>query len=704
MSSPAITVMIQFTRANPRFLKYTNRKEAVKRELERQQFQSEGVNDEIANQIRSEIPELTMNFERYVNYTNRAYATKKASYDEQTTMFTPNENNATMETFNELKHKLNQAQNNQSVMWQLVTSFDTNFLKEQGLIDSKTQEVNQRALKETIRAAMPELLKREGLSESVFWWGNIHLNTNHVHAHIGISEINSARKIYAKNSSEVEFKGKFKQKSIKAFKSKIYHGLIRQREKKILLNQAAYVDFLKKEVVKQVTSPIEQAQAQQEFLLNQVYQHLPADRRGWRYKSNAQTFKLSKFYLDKYLDNYLAKSQDYQDFLAESKTYLAKYHQVYSKNDSNLEKAFEKRVLELRAQLGNRILKELKRYDDKLKTQKKGSKPTRRNNLPEVAQLQQLAPNDLEQLIEILKTQGTASDVLGRYKYALRQANLISRQTALNTLKLRLKQVKPLATDLPFIEFKRAEIEDLSLLVGLQIKPNYKLTKTEREAKTKLAQKYLEVTKISLKQVTSQVVKTQMQRLQTELQMAQAVKDDSLFKLFGAENKATYLKQLQQQLTILETKFKIKQNNDALKNAKPETQKRLKRANVELLASLNNQLAAYKAGITEEKQVTKTPSQSSKATKVIINLGLIPEESLEKLGNKSSITKKAEGRKVVKNKEFKPYRPRLGVQFTQSLAKMISYEEKEKLKALRQKSYDDEQIEYEDRLNYRRGL
>ena len=84
-------------------------------------------------------------------------------------------------------------------MWQCVTSFDTNFLKEQGLIDPVTQKVNQVAIKEVIREAIPELLEREGLSPDRFWWGNVHLNTKHVHVHVGISELNSQRAVYSKS-------------------------------------------------------------------------------------------------------------------------------------------------------------------------------------------------------------------------------------------------------------------------------------------------------------------------------------------------------------------------------------------------------------------------------------------------------------------------------------------------------------------------
>lgn len=71
---------------------------------------------------------------------------------------------------------------NNSLLWQGVISFDNSFLESQGLYDKATGQVDQQAIKNVIRDAMPKMIEKEGLSESAFWWGNIHLNTDKIKA------------------------------------------------------------------------------------------------------------------------------------------------------------------------------------------------------------------------------------------------------------------------------------------------------------------------------------------------------------------------------------------------------------------------------------------------------------------------------------------------------------------------------------------
>ncbi|GET06166.1 hypothetical protein SY212_11960 [Ligilactobacillus agilis] len=119
--SPAVTVMIQFSVPNPQHVAYTNRKEAVRNDLE--QIQGDMLDQASLAQIQAEVPELAKGFSRYVNYTNRVIATQNDSQN-LTTMFTAEENNAPQEKLIEVKEKLKVAQENHSLMWQCVTSFD----------------------------------------------------------------------------------------------------------------------------------------------------------------------------------------------------------------------------------------------------------------------------------------------------------------------------------------------------------------------------------------------------------------------------------------------------------------------------------------------------------------------------------------------------------------------------------------------------
>lgn len=673
--SPAVTVMIQFSVPNPQHVAYTNRKEAVRNDLD--QIQGDKLDQASLAQIQAEVPELAKGFSRYVNYTNRVIATQNDSQN-LTTMFTAEENNAPREKLIEVKEKLKVAQENHSLMWQCVTSFDTNFLKKQGLIDPVTQKVNQVAIKEVIREAIPELLEREGLSPDRFWWGNVHLNTKHVHVHVGISELNSQRAVYSKDSNgQIEFKGKFKQKSIKAYKSKVYHGLLRQRDRRLLINQTAYIDFLKKEVVKKISSPVNKAQDQQVFLLGQVYRNLPTNKKLWRYKSNAQDFQVSKFFLDKYLDNYLAASQDYQLFVEESKDYLANYQQVYTKSATQLAEAFDKRRLELRSRLGNKLLKELKDYDKQQAS--KGQK--QRLRLPNINDLVQLDSKDLGQVIDLLKQRGNVnSQLLGRYRYALRQRNLLDKQTSLEAQNLRLTQIKALATDKPFVSLKQAENRNLMALVAYQLKPAYLLSEAEKKAKKDLLKKCADPSKVSLKTVNKSFFDAQAQRITEEFKVAQAVQDESIFAIFGVPNKETYLLKLKQRLAILNIKRQVNQNNKALISTISEVEKsKLKRDNAKMLRNLQERLQVYR--VTD----LKSAQQRSKL-------------KLENEQKKATTREEFKPIQVANppRANYTPVRPHLGLRFTQGLNKIIKRAEQEELHALRMKLQDDAQIEYEE--------
>lgn len=381
--SPAITLMVQYRHPNPAHVSYTNRKEAVRAERDNRQFSDEQ-EVTLAKEIAAAVPENELDFENYVGYMNRAAATKTDKLG-LTTMFTATENNAPKWRLQEMRNKLAQAGKNGSVMWQMVVSFDTNFLKEQGLLD-QNGEVDQKAIKMTIRQAMPSLMEREGLSEDAFWWGNVHLNTDHVHVHIGLSELHSKRpKRYYAPREMLEPKGSFSQKTIKTFKSQVYHHLLNEQTKERLLTQEKTIVGLRENLLSSVTNK-PKLDRQSRFFLEQAYYHLP-DHGKLRYGSNARDFQATKWYLDKYIDTQLngPLKDAYDDFMVQTQVYLLEYQHAYTSDEANqpyqatkrnwqtvmqtkqketrgfnLSQKMAKRDQELRERLANRILKQLK--------------------------------------------------------------------------------------------------------------------------------------------------------------------------------------------------------------------------------------------------------------------------------------------------------------------------------------------------------
>lgn len=383
-TSPKITFMLQYTEANSQYVDYTNRDEAVSLENDLSQEMSqqmiEGLTTEELVQIKENVPEMNLDFREYVDYMNRSYATEGQS-ETITAVFTQSSDYLQRKHLTTLKNQLKEAYENGSLLWQGVISFDNKFLAEQGLYDLATDQVDQKAIKAVMREMMPTLIKKEGLSDTAFWWGNIHLNTDNIHIHFGLSELQSNReKIFYEPRGRMEYKGNFSQKTIERFKSGFYHGLLKEETRSHLIRKEQVLANLKSSLIQSIYSDRQVVSAHEAFFLKQAYHYLPQNGK-WRYGSNAKNFAVSKFFLDKYLDSYLQHSGKklYDSFIKESREFLSEFQDVYSTEKNRvyeklrqvdgrierslasskgyeLEHLLEKRVADLRERLGNAVL------------------------------------------------------------------------------------------------------------------------------------------------------------------------------------------------------------------------------------------------------------------------------------------------------------------------------------------------------------
>lgn len=383
-SSPSITFMLQYTEANSGFVDYTNRDEAVEVDnelnLETHRQNIESLTEDELQKIQAEVPETKLNFQEYIDYMNRSYATENQN-EEMTAIFTKEANYLQRSKVTELKSKLEQAYQNGSLLWQGVISFDNDFLAKEGLYDLETGKVDQQAIKSVIREALPRLIEKEGLSDSSFWWANIHLNTDNIHVHFGLSEVESAReKIFYRPRGRMEYRGNFSQKTIERFKSDVFHGLLNEQTRGMIVRREQILANIRSELINSVFRDQKVRSSAEKNFLEQAYNHLPMDKK-WRYGSNAREFAVSKFFIVRYLDSYLENDgkELYQEFLKETKDFLETYRGAYSaggkstyekirKLDGRVEKTQQEaagyhlqqlianREKELRERLANKIL------------------------------------------------------------------------------------------------------------------------------------------------------------------------------------------------------------------------------------------------------------------------------------------------------------------------------------------------------------
>ncbi|HFH6825638.1 TPA: MobP2 family relaxase [Streptococcus agalactiae] len=728
MSTPSVTFMLQYTGANSGFVDYTNRAEAVDIDNELSVSTSEQLIDDVGidqlKKIQAEVPEQSLNFPEYIDYMNRSYATEKQTSN-KTAVFNQEKNHLTTGEVDQLKNQLETAYQNGSLLWQGVLSFDNSFLAKHGLYDMETGQVDQAAIKNVLRTAMPHLIQREGLSSDAFWWGNIHLNTDNIHIHFGLSEVESAReKIFYAPRGRMELRGNFSQKSIQGLKSEIFHGLLNDQTRSRLLRQEQVLANLKTDLLRNVLQGHQVATAAEKNFLEQAYNHLPQNK-NWRFKSNAKDFATSKFFLNRYLDSYFENEgkEVYDNFIKETRTFLEEYRTAYSSDDHrsyervryvdgkpikqtvstagyDMEKLLKRRENDLRERLGNAILKQFKEgvprvgiaegsqdmvsnlnhfsqsNQERLRKQlpsvqlvreatdwekrgftvPEGVKPLtilrpeygsydkhgtgigpvtgfKTVEVYDVSQVKEdivnkqlslkdlslLSQDDLKGLIDSVKKKEDPSDKerkeLGSYRYALRLKGIEQEQTKLMVLSKLADQMTPLASDKPYLDFKKTEFNERLQLTKLQLTPNYRLSSAEKTEKEQLAQRYQSARQLPIKAASVKNIQPAYERLNQEIAVTQVVRDGSLLSvLTGTQiTKADYLKDLTTQKSIFEVKHTIYQNNQQLEKLTDDNQiKALKIENSQhfkILKGLYGELAPREQLLKTsplEKQVAST--------------------------------------------------------------------------------------------------
>lgn len=728
MSTPSVTFMLQYTGANSGFVDYTNRAEAVDIDNELSVSTSEQLIDDVGidqlKKIQAEVPEQSLNFPEYIDYMNRSYATEKQTSN-KTAVFNQEKNHLTTGEVDQLKNQLETAYQNGSLLWQGVLSFDNSFLAKHGLYDMETGQVDQAAIKNVLRTAMPHLIQREGLSSDAFWWGNIHLNTDNIHIHFGLSEVESAReKIFYAPRGRMELRGNFSQKSIQGLKSEIFHGLLNDQTRSRLLRQEQVLANLKTDLLRNVLQGHQVATAAEKNFLEQAYNHLPQNK-NWRFKSNAKDFATSKFFLNRYLDSYFENEgkEVYDNFIKETRTFLEEYRTAYSSDDHrsyervryvdgkavkqtvssagyDMEKLLKRRENDLRERLGNAILKQFKEgvprvgiaegsqdmvsnlnhfsqsNQERLRKQlpsvqlvreatdwekrgftvPEGVKPLtilrpeygsydkhgtgigpvtgfKTVEVYDVSQVKEdivnkqlslkdlslLSRDDLKGLIDSAKKKEDPSDKerkeLGSYRYALRLKGIEQEQTKLMVLSKLADQMTPLASDKPYLDFKKTEFNERLQLTKLQLTPNYRLSSAEKTEKEQLAQRYQGARRLPIKAASVKNIQPAYERLNQEIAVTQVVRDGSLLSvLTGTQiTKADYLKDLTTQKSIFEVKHTIYQNNQQLEKLTDDDQiKALKIENSQhfkILKGLYGELAPREQLLKTsplEKQVAST--------------------------------------------------------------------------------------------------
>lgn len=700
-SSPNITFMLQYTEANSQYVDYTNRDEAVKIDeelsLETNRQMIEGLTEDEMTRIQEAVPETQLDFREYIDYMNRSYATEKQS-EELTAVFTQEADYLQKRRLSDLKNKLESAYQNGSLLWQGVISFDNAFLAEQGLYDIATGQVDQKAIKAAMRDMMPTLIQKEGLSDSAFWWGNIHLNTDNVHIHFGLSEVESNReKIFYRPRGRMEYKGNFSQKTINRFKSGVYHGLLKEETRSNLLRKEQILANLKADLMTSVYQEEKITSSAEKNFLEQAYNHLPLNKK-WRYGSNARDFAVSKFFLDRYLDSYLQNdgSVAYQEFLKETREFLLAYEGVYSAEKNqvyeklrkvdgqtirtlaeskgyDLEHHLASRIMDLRERLANNILRSFKEAAPQIQDVQLKSLTLKDLSL--------FSSTDLKELVDAARSKPTLSEKerceLGTFRYALKLSMLEASQKELQVRQKLLEQIQPLTSDQPFVDFKKQSLTQELRLIELQLTPNFKLSEDDKLLKERLKSQFEDSVTLPVSKATPRAIQLPIRQLRAELGLVDQIQDDNILTLLKGRptTKRDYVEELQTHISIFQLKYKINNRNQQMSQLSDE-------------ASIKEMKVANAKGFSELKRLYEKLQPTDDSQSQIAQ----------------TVSKQLQERKVIKKAQLQQSQGpvKLNTDFMRQLSASLSRSQQANKKALMERARSDEREEQEERRKAQR--
>lgn len=336
-------------------------------------------------------------FQSYIDYIDRDEAIRNkhnvgynlfADYmgnpKKTTGLFTAQSDMLSVAEKKSLKKVMSEAQEQGSLMWQTVISFDNRWLEKNGIYDSKMKILDEQKLKSIVRTSVNKMLKNENLDNAT-WSAAIHFNTDNIHVHIATVEPVPMREKkeyvqyqYKNNKREPilnpegnpvkkkEYVGRFKPSSISICKSSVVNQILNERESNLKINQIIRGSILAQ---KKETLLYQDENFRQSFL--KLYSNLPdVNRSLWKYNSNVMTEirpqidKLTTAYIKAYHE------EDYAELQKNLKDQESVYKEAYGDSKSGNDYADHK-IQDLYARMGNAILKELRDYDRQISREEK---------------------------------------------------------------------------------------------------------------------------------------------------------------------------------------------------------------------------------------------------------------------------------------------------------------------------------------------
>lgn len=271
----------------------------------------------------------------------------------------------------QIKKIFNQSGKQGGILYQTVLSFEPEWLKENGIMDSDGY-IHEDLLREYTRIAVNTIQEKEDM-KSFVWTAAVHYNTAHPHIHIAMVDPNPSW-IPGRSRCKVDAegnlyqRGKWKESTMAAAKSRIVNKVLNLADTNKEINE-----IMRDRIIYQgkVNSFHRDYDPQIEGAFSDLLQSLPEDMRLWKYGNNAMDLYRSQidYISDMILKNYFEEDLKDLDKILDniSKQYAAAYGE--SKQGADFKKGKEK---DLRYRMGNAVLSECRKIERNARMQKNG--------------------------------------------------------------------------------------------------------------------------------------------------------------------------------------------------------------------------------------------------------------------------------------------------------------------------------------------
>lgn len=291
-------------------------------------------------------------------------------------LFDNTSNHLSQEGIKALQKQFQKAHQAESNMWQIVVSFDNQWLEKFGAYEPGKHKLDEVLVMNAARRGINEVLKTAHMEQAV-WSGAVHYNTDNIHIHFAVVEPipTKAKRWYQDKETgkwKYERPGYLPYQAIRRLKSQVANTIADRVQE-----HRKFDDLIREQVGNRENLKYRlRASFHLQKLYQQLYQVLPDDKRLWRYNNNAmaafrpQIDAISQYYIDHF------KSKEFQELkerLSLEKDFIKETYGESQKMKSRAEDYETAKLHELYSQLGNTILKDLIRYDRQLKGQRQTS-------------------------------------------------------------------------------------------------------------------------------------------------------------------------------------------------------------------------------------------------------------------------------------------------------------------------------------------